>query len=315
MTEIQLLYESETPTTDAFTAECIAVGQLSAAAKLRLDDRGPEPYQRAFASYRGPKRFPPYFERKWLSLRLSAVKRGMVVDATITPAFIARITDGRCPVTLEALETQGKSTQNPSVDRLVNEVTYLAGNICVLSLRANRAKGELSFEQVAQLAQAGESHAGLAPVEWMRLASLMYGAWSRAYKQADPYLLPLAAIPGPGMFTSTSQVVQLLLTRHFSLGSDHDAATDRWLEMTRRSGCREDVFIVFRDLLASALAEEVHAGHAWLHGEVFEGFVRWYRACTEVVTAEVEALLLQHQQGHGDAVATLHWPATSRYQH
>jgi len=262
----------------------------------------------------GPKRFRPYFERKWLSLRLSAVKRGMVVDATVTPAFLSRITDGRCPVTLETLDTQGKSTKNPSVDRLVNEVTYLAGNVCVLSLRANRAKGELSFEQVAQLAEAGEPHAGLAPVEWMRLASLMYGAWSRAYRQADPYLLPLAAIPGPGMFTSTSQVVQLLLTRHFSAGSDQVAATNRWLEMTRRSGCREDVFIVFKDLLASALAEEVHAGDAWLHGDVFEAFVCWYRACKNVVMAEVEALLLQHQGHHADAAATLHWPTTSRYQ-
>lgn len=300
---------------ETFEQECRALGQACAAARLRLDERGPEDYRKAFVSYRGPKQFPPYFERKWLSLRLSAVKRRMVVDPTVTPAFLERITDGRCPVTLEALDTQGKSPRNPSVDRLVNEVTYLAGNVCVLSLRANRAKSELSFEQVAQLAEAGELHAGLAPMEWMRMASLMYGAWSRAYKHADPYLLPLAAIPGPGMFMSTSQVVQLLLTRHFSTGSDQVAATDRWLEMTRRSGCREDVFISLKDLLARALAEEDHAGNAWLHGDVFEAFVRWYRACTDVVTAEVEALLLHHQQRHGDTLATLDWPATSRYQH
>lgn len=299
----------------AFEQECRALGETCAAAKLRLDKRGPDVYRNAFASYRGPKRFPPYFERKWLSLRLSAVKRGMVVDASVTPAFLARITDGRCPVTLEPLDTQGKSTENPSVDRLVNEVTYLAGNVCVLSLRANRAKGELSFEQVARLAQAGESNAGLAPIEWMRMASLMYGAWSRAYKQSDPYLLPLAAIPGPGMFMSTSQVVQLLLTRHFSTGSDHVVAADRWLEMTRSSGCRDEVFISLKDLLASALAEEDHAGDAWLHGDVFEAFVRWYRACQDAVIVEVETLLLQHQERQGSPVTSRNWPTSKRYQH
>ena len=36
--------------------------------------------------------------------------------------------------------------------------SYIAGNICVLSQRANRAKGEKSFEEVAAIASAGNDH-------------------------------------------------------------------------------------------------------------------------------------------------------------
>lgn len=109
----------------------------------------------------GPKApIADYFERKWLSLRLSAVKRGMVVHATVTPAFLGRVVPARCPVTLEPFDIDGKSPRNPSIDRLVNEVTYLAGNVCALSLRANRAKGERSFEEVARVALASSDQHG-----------------------------------------------------------------------------------------------------------------------------------------------------------
>jgi hypothetical protein len=298
----------------SFERECLELGRASAAAKLRLDVRGPEPYRKAFESYRGPKAIPSYFERKRLSLRLSAVKRAMVVDPTITAEFLARITDGRCPVTHEVLDIEGRSPNNPSVDRLVNEVTYIAGNICVLCIRANRAKAELTFEQVAEIAQSGEPSSGLEPVEWMRLASLMYGAWARAQKRADPYLLPLAAIPGRGLFMSTSQVVQMLLTRHATAGSDEAAVLERWLGLTEEGGGTEQHFLDFFAALRAALAEERHPGNAWLHGHVFEGFVHWYSECRGAVAPAVESLLQAYQSRVNDPVAVLDWPTGSRYQ-
>lgn len=298
----------------AFECECRELGIASSAAKLRLDEAGPPPYVLAYKAYRGTKRFEKnYFARKLLSLRLSAVKRGMAVDGSVTAGFLERITDGRCPVTLQPLSTADKSPDNPSVDRLVNEVTYRAGNICVLSRRANLAKGDRSFENVLQIAQSGEPLAGMQPLEWMRLASLMYGAWSRAYRHADPYLLPLAAIPGAGMFTSTSQVVQLLLTREYARPNVADVFTARWLELTKEAGCRESVFLELRDRLTCALGEEEHPGNAWLHGAVFEAFVAWYTASSSVVVPAVEGLLSKHQARIGDPAATSDWPTTSRY--
>ena len=317
MNEVSIeVAENATEATASFIAECMSVGRESAAAGLRMDKKAPAAYRDGFLAYRGPRTSLTYFEGKLLSLRLSAVRRGMQVDQTVTAQLLERITDGRCPVTLERFRWGGgQSPRNPSVDRLVNEVSYRAGNICMLSQRANRAKAELSFEQVAQLAQAGELHGELSAVEWMRLASLMYGAWARAFQQADPYLLPLAAIPGPGMFMSTSQVVQLLLSRHFGSGESSSVATQRWLEMTRQAECAEDMFLVLRDLLAAALAQERYAGDAWLHGAVFEAYVNWYRLCKHVVATEVETLLGEHQERVSDPVANTEWPNTSRYQH
>lgn len=298
----------------AFECECRDLGAESAAAKLRLDETGPVPYVQSYRAYSGTKRFESsYFARKLLSLRLSAVKRGMVVDASVTPAFLEHISSERCPVTHQPLSTARKSPDNPSVDRLVNEVTYRAGNICVLSILANRAKAERSFEEVAQIAQSGEAHAGLDSLEWMRLASLMYGPWSRAYRQADPYLLPLAAMPGPGMFTSTSQVVQLLLTLQYSNPEGSDQFTARWLELTEEGRGQVAVFLDLRDRLTQALADEALPGNAWLRGEVFEAFVAWYSACREAVVPAVEELLSRHQARVGNPVAGLEWPTASRY--
>lgn len=303
---------------EPFELECRAVGQACAAGKMRLDEKAPEAFKNAFRSYCGPKvRIDDYFERKWLSLRLSALKRGMVVDPTVTAAFLRRIVPSLCPVTLEPFDIVGKSPRNPSVDRLVNEVTYLAGNVCALSLRANRAKGERAFQEVADVAKAGVHQDGLAPVEWMRLTSLMYGAWARAFEHADPHLLPLAAIPGPGMFMSTSQVVQLLLTRHYGHGPGRcDEATPRWLSLTREAGAQEGCFLALRAALSAALRhEEKHPGNAWLHPGVFDAFDVWYNEASDAVIPAIEELLRHHQARGADPVASLDWPTTSRYHH
>jgi hypothetical protein len=302
---------------DVFEQECRLLGEACAAAKMRLDERAPDTFKQAFRGYRGPKApIADYFERKCLSLRLSAVKRGMVVDATVTPAFLARVVPARCPVTLEPFDIHGKSSRNPSIDRLVNEVTYLAGNVCALSLRANHAKGERSFEEVAQIAQAGSDQHGLEPVEWMRLASLMYGAWARASKHADPFLLPLAALPSPGLFTSTSQVVQLLLTRHCGRGAEQQVEAERrWMSLTRQAGGSPEQFLALRAALGSALDEEEFPGNAWLHPGVFDAFVTWFRGAQSAVIPAVEELLRDYQDKLSDPVAEISWPTESRYQH
>ncbi|MEO8837375.1 MAG: hypothetical protein ABI351_01535 [Herbaspirillum sp.] len=297
--------------TVAFQNECQALGLACAKARMRPDERGPEDYLTAFADYQGPKDFPAYFVRKWLSLRLSAIKRGMVVDQSVTPKFLERVTDGSCPVTLEKIEFNSKSPHNPSVDRLVNDVTYMAGNICVLSIRANRAKADKSFEQVAKLAESGQYAEGLEAVEWMRLASLMYGAWSRGVKKSDPYLLPLAAMPGPSMFSSTSQVVQLLLTRHCTSIQGQDAL-GYWLALTKEADGNTSQFEAFFSHLEAAIQAEPHAGNAWLHGDVFQEFVEWYRRCQSSVVPAVETLLRRNQLRDDAGVTNLPWQSTER---
>lgn len=295
-------------------AECEDLGLRCASAKMRLDERAPKRFQDAFRSYVGTKKVPPYFERKWLSLRLSAVKRGMVVDESVTPSFLQHIFDGRCPVTLELLDVAERSTKNPSVDRLVNELGYVAGNVCMLSMRANRAKADRTFEDVAAVAQAGVPAAGMAPVEWMRLTSLMYGAWARAYKRADPWLMPLAAIPGRGMFMSTSQVVQLFLMRGLGPDARAEEADAKWLSLSANDGCDGRLYRRLRDLLAEAMELEEDSCMAWLHEDVFTSFERWYLANKESVTPVIEFNLLERQRRLAEPIASLAWENPFRFR-
>lgn len=246
-------------------------------------------------AYRGELKKADYFERKLLGLRLNAVKRGKVMDRSVTAGTLRRLTGAVCPVLLEPFSVTPKtqSQLNPSVDRLVNEVSYTRGNICVLAQAVNRAKGERTFEEVAEIASSGRDREGLKAIEWARLCSLMYGAWSRAYKHSDPHLMPLAAVPGADMFMSTSQVVQYLLIRHFQPGGAHSLGTEIWLGLTLQSGREERLFLELRDRLISALSGEAHVGNAWLYGEVFDAFVTWYRACDALPGLLSDALLRQ----------------------
>lgn len=291
--------------------ECRDLGVAFAQAKLMLRSDAPALAQQAYKAYRGErKKEDDYHVRKWLGIRLNAVKRGMVVDPSVTPDFLRYITSDTCPVTLEPLDfgTKGQSRMNPSLDRLVNEVGYVAGNICVLSQRANRAKGEMTFDEVVALAQQGVAIHGLEGVEWMRLCSLMYGAWNKAFGQGDPSLMPLAAIPAPGIFMSTPQVVQLLLTR---LAQKQDIETDAhlvWLDLTKQAGVPVSRYNEFMQALMQALALEDYAGNAWLHPGVFDAFERWYNPSHKPVLAYVEAVLKFRTERLDDPVATMLWP-------
>ena len=294
-----------------FDVECFELGRASAAAGQRLDEKGPKAYKESFAAFRGKTRHPAYVERKLLSLRLSAVKRGMVVDATVTPQHLRKLLVERCPVTLEPFDYGKNGKRNPSMDRLVNEVSYRAGNICLLSKRANSGKGERSFKEVVELAEEGQPRFGLEGFEWMRLASLMYGAWARAYSMSDPYLVPLAALPGHGIFTSTSQTVQLLLTRQFSPGRDHQRAFARWAEMTHAAACELDVLRVLTEPLLEALTDCPHKGDVWLNPDIFSAFSTWFNRCQHVVVPAIEGRMAELQSKFPEPSAGVDWLAVS----
>lgn len=298
--------------TTSFDLECHALGLACAKAKSRLDEKAPQAFKSAFRSFRGPKTFPGYFERKWLSLRLSAVKRGMVLDPEVDAVFLERITPSYCPVTLEPFVTDSKSQNNPSVDRLVNEGTYAAGNIGIFSIRANRAKGSKTFEDVGALASAGNFRDGLDGVEWMRMASLMYGAWSMAVRGADPYLLPLATYPGPAMFSSESQNVQLLLLRHCR-DEVWPKSMDIWVHATYDAGSSTEEFMLFAQRLKDAVIQEEYPPSAWLVPGVFDGFVDWYNECKSTISPLVQSFREKYQAGiNADAIVE-RWSVGNRY--
>ena len=74
-------------------------------------------------------------------LRLGAWLRGRAFEGTqVNPAFLRRIDVAVCPVTRELLTHGTGELSDASVDRVFNDAAYAAGNLAVMSTRANRAK-------------------------------------------------------------------------------------------------------------------------------------------------------------------------------
>ncbi|MFL9906830.1 hypothetical protein [Paraburkholderia sp. RL17-337-BIB-A] len=78
---------------------------------------------------------PTRLERKWLQLRQNAIRRGRVVDESVTPEFIASIDHPTCPVTLVEMTHGTRQDTDWSVDRVNNEGAYADGNLVIMPLR------------------------------------------------------------------------------------------------------------------------------------------------------------------------------------
>lgn len=120
----------------------------------------------------------PYV-KKWLQLRLGAWMRGKAFELVqVTPNFLERIDVDVCPITGQALTRGTGADTDASVDRVNNQAGYAAGNLAVMSVRANRAKSAYDWRDAAtfvrqiEACQLGEID-GLNAREWARLAALM----------------------------------------------------------------------------------------------------------------------------------------------
>jgi hypothetical protein len=127
------------------------------------------------ARFGGKRKHPTRFERKWLQLRQNALRRGRVVHEAVTPAYIEFIDYPTCPVTLVELTHGTGEDTDWSVDRVNNDGAYADGNLIVMSVRANEAKGNKSFLELSGLLADGESLPGLSDRETLRLRCLMEG--------------------------------------------------------------------------------------------------------------------------------------------
>ena len=156
--------------------------------------------------------------RKWLQLRLSAWRRSRVFEGTqVTPNFLAQIDVPSCPVTRVALTHASGAGSDASVDRVCNRAGYAAGNLAVMSTRANAAKADLScgdaLTVVKQLEASGlDTLDGLDTVQWSRLAVLMsfiLGAFS-ALGSGLGFVVAIPVIVGSVAITFLEILVALL---------------------------------------------------------------------------------------------------------
>lgn len=116
--------------------------------------------------------------RKWLQLRLHAWLRGRSVDLfEVTPHYLQQLEVSHCPITRVALSIATQQSSDASVDRVRNDAGYAAGNLAVMSTKANHAKAGYGWRDALRFVKQIESGRlggidGLSAAQWSRVAVL-----------------------------------------------------------------------------------------------------------------------------------------------
>ena len=137
--------------------------------------------------------------RKWLQLRLHAWLRGRSVELVqVTPNYLQQIDVGHCPITRSALSSAALAATDASIDRVRNDAGYAAGNLAVLSTKANHAKGAHGFRSALRCVQQIEAQQlpgldGLTASQWARVAVLCSFVEPLSHDEASA--LPLLVLP------------------------------------------------------------------------------------------------------------------------
>lgn len=156
--------------------------------------------------------------RKWLQLRLHAWLRGRSVETfQVTPNFLAQIDVSHCPITRIPLSSASAAPSDASIDRVRNDAGYAAGNLAVMSARANHAKAGHGHRDSLQLArQAGFSAlgsvGGLTQAQWARVASLC--SFVEPMPHDEACALPMRVLPPNRLrLFNPVQALQALVSR------------------------------------------------------------------------------------------------------
>jgi len=137
--------------------------------------------------------------RKWLQLRLHAWLRGRSVELVqVTPNYLQQIDVSHCPITRSALSSAALAATDASIDRVRNDAGYAAGNLAVLSTKANHAKGAHGFRSALRCVQQIEAQQlpgldGLTASQWARVAVLCSIVEPLSHEEASA--LPLLVLP------------------------------------------------------------------------------------------------------------------------
>lgn len=251
----------------------------------------------------------------WLSLRTHAWTRGRSFeDIQLTPHHLAQLDTTHCPITRELL-----GDDNRSIDRVRDDAGYAAGNLAVMSQRANRAKGSRALPALRDMAASCAAGpitriGGLAEAEWQRLAVLASFVTPLSHEQAAQ--TPLLVLPPNRLrLFNPIQALQALVTRQL--------ATPGWsarlsrLEAllptdTLRSDFNRFLLALAPRVLAAGELQETHQirwalEDAWALPLVQK---RWVRFALQLTPEQAEALVERaaakklspvHVQRHDDA--------------
>jgi hypothetical protein len=176
------------------------------------------PLQRGWMAARGRTvRTPasPQIEL-WLALRTHAWARGRSFeDIQLTPHHLAQLDTPHCPITRELL-----GDDNRSIDRVRDDAGYAAGNLAVMSHRANQAKGNCGHQALIGIAESCAAGpitriGGLVEGDWQRLAVLASFVTPLSHEEAA--LIPMRVLPPNRLrLFNPIQALQALVTRQLA---------------------------------------------------------------------------------------------------
>lgn len=238
--------------------------------------------------------------RKWLQLRLGAWMRGKAFELVqVTPNFLQRIDVPNCPITGLALTHATAADTDASVDRVNNLAGYAAGNLAVMSSRANRAKSACDWRDAAAFVRQIEAGGlgqidGLTAREWARLAALI--SFCTPLSHAEASNLPLLVLPPPRLrILNPVQAVQAGLTLCFA-----DLGRTPKVDVLVRifpAGVQHEI----RSFLTTLLARRIAAGPAASQQQLRAAFeAAW---CEPLVIGRWKRVALRMDASSCEAVA------------
>ena len=225
--------------------------------------------------------------RKWLQLRLGAWQRGRAFcTLQVTPALLRRICVPMCPIVREPLTHGTGGPLDASVDRVNNDAGYAAGNLAVMSVRANGAKAHYMWDDAMNFVRQIEAGAlgaidglsrnegplpssltaagggpgcgpdlgALTTAQWARLAVLM--SYATPLPHAVAAALPMLVLPPPRLrLLNAVQCLQALLTLQFT----REGYTQRIAALAELMPC-PTTRDALRGLMHTLLARRIAAG-------------------------------------------------------
>lgn len=142
---------------------------------------------------------PTGWVRKWLQLRLHAWLRGRSVELfQVTPNYLQQLDVSHCPITRQPLSSAALEPTDASIDRVRNDAGYAAGNLAVMSARANHAKAAFGAKDALGFAERIETGflggiGALSAPQWRRVAVLCSFVEPLPHDQACA--IPLLVLP------------------------------------------------------------------------------------------------------------------------
>jgi hypothetical protein len=274
---------------------------------------------------------PTRHVRKWLQLRLHAWLRGRSVELVqVTPNHLQQIEVSHCPITRVALSTATLEGSDASVDRVRNDAGYAAGNLAMMSTKANHAKAAHGFRdalrivrdlEAARTAAAG----GLTVAQWARVAVLCSFVEPLGHEEASA--LPMLVLPPNRLrLFNPVQALQAFVGRQL-LTPGWSQRLARFDALLPGKPARRAFQMFFHALLPRVLEagrtdEAVRARwaveDAWRNPLVMKRWTAFARLltpaqCEEVLArAAAKGLATQRIEQIGDAEATEGWNLESR---